>query len=287
MGFENYALQATQVLEPVEDLDDTIIFDIINRSVFVRDYKDIVVKEDANSRNIHFRIQRYFEDTDLSTKTIKIFYVNASGNADFSFVHDIEVTEDELRFQWLISSKVCLKEGAVKFKVNFSSDDGYDWNSLQGNLFVSDSLSEYGSIPEPGNDWYDSWVIIANDVLQEAQEQATLSKQYAENAKQNEESISAIIPFVELSAENSLITWDFSQGNKAKVVLESNTAIEINNISNGCIGQIRVVGAELILPDNSDKSIDFDYIYANTGQYYLYTFVYDGTRYEWHRSVIG
>lgn len=79
--------------------------------------------------------------------------------------------------------------------------------------------------------------------------------------------------------------WDYSLSDKAVITLAEDTAINITNLYNGAVGLIKVYGAELILPEGSKQSIDFDYVQAASGEHYTYTFVYDGAALCWARTV--
>jgi len=116
--------------------------------------------------------------------------------------------------------------------------------------------------------------------------------------------------------------WDFSKGNTARMTIypsysggdniypdeddglmdgvvggdddiiqwftiESNPYITITNVYSGAFGVLDVYGrGELILPDNSySPPPDWDYLKPEENQHYRYTFYYDGTKFDWNRSV--
>lgn len=90
--------------------------------------------------------------------------------------------------------------------------------------------------------------------------------------------------------DNECWEWDYSESDNAVIEMtgsEPTTDIEITNASEGDIGVVTVKGGQLTLPLNSVLSADFGYITAVGEQYYRYSFYYDGTNFEWHRSVIG
>ena len=80
-------------------------------------------------------------------------------------------------------------------------------------------------------------------------------------------------------------SWDFALSDKAVMTVEEDTPIEISNVQSGAVGLIKVYGGQLILPENSKKSADFDYLSPLPGQHYEYTFVYDGLDFTWNRAV--
>lgn len=144
----------------IQEVNDEIWFDIINRAITLKegqDIQDILVQNDAKSRNFGFMIQRYFEMEDLSTKNIRIHYVNSLNQSDFAEAHTIELVgenEDILSFQWLISAKVCLEVGNVKFAIEFWDDDGYALFTTPMMVTVSESVYSFGTIPDPEETWY-------------------------------------------------------------------------------------------------------------------------------------
>ena len=94
-------------------------------------------------------------------------------------------------------------------------------------------------------------------------------------------------PWIYLSAS----TWDYSQSDKIVLTTnyDENTRLNIINAYDGCCGMIKT-NKELLLPTNSDYSIDFYCCkVSNTKEYYIYSFtcIQDGTdlKYIWNRSV--
>ena len=86
--------------------------------------------------------------------------------------------------------------------------------------------------------------------------------------------------------------WDFDITDKIYVEESFTDTLDITNVYDGCCGAILTKNSNLILPANSDYSIDFNYInITNANQYYLYTFIYAnmgaGSRFIWNRTVIN
>ena len=84
--------------------------------------------------------------------------------------------------------------------------------------------------------------------------------------------------------------WDISISDKA-IVPASVSGLNIQNAYSGCCGMFIVYSDDLILPGDSDYSLDFDYARILNNQYYLYTFVCVGTdntlRFIFNRTVIN
>lgn len=86
--------------------------------------------------------------------------------------------------------------------------------------------------------------------------------------------------------ETNSFLWDYSVSDKVIITLASDAAIDIINTYNGAVGFIKVYGGyPLTLPVNSTTSIDFDYVTALSGEHYLYSFIYDGAKFLWTRTV--
>lgn len=91
---------------------------------------------------------------------------------------------------------------------------------------------------------------------------------------------------------NSLIeledgNWDYFDGDTAKLVLTSDTTLNITNVNEGDYGIIDIFGSyELTLPSNSYSfPPDWNYLIPNSNQHYRYSFYYDGNKFDWSRSV--
>lgn len=94
---------------------------------------------------------------------------------------------------------------------------------------------------------------------------------------------------LEYDSTNKYWAWDYSEGDNAVIEIDSEptTNINITNASEGDIGVVTVKGGQLTLPLNSVLSADFGYITAVGNQYYRYSFYFNGTGFEWHRTVLG
>jgi len=82
-------------------------------------------------------------------------------------------------------------------------------------------------------------------------------------------------------------TWDYSLGNSAKLTLTEDTTLSISNVYSGAYGVIDVYGNyALALPENSYAfPSDWNYLVPNSTQHYRYSFYYDGSKFDWNRSV--
>lgn len=76
--------------------------------------------------------------------------------------------------------------------------------------------------------------------------------------------------------------WDYSAADKIKLTAN---LVSIGNVYNGAVGLIQT-DLDITLPENSKKAYDYDYMDLTTGGMYQYTFLYDGSYYNWSRVVI-
>lgn len=76
--------------------------------------------------------------------------------------------------------------------------------------------------------------------------------------------------------------WDYSAADKIKLTAD---LVSIGNVYNGAVGLIQT-DLDITLPENSRKAYDYDYMDLPTGGMYQYTFLYDGSYYNWSRMVI-
>ena len=155
----------------VTDANDEVWFDIINRTITPQNeasIEDVLVQNDSNSRNFGFHIQRYFEDEDLSTKKIRVHYVNSLNQHDIASAHSIEVlgdSQDVLSFKWLISNKVCLESGNMKFGIEFYNDDEtYRLFTKSFTANVMEGIDNSDDIPEPEDEWFREYSTRMNNL---------------------------------------------------------------------------------------------------------------------------
>lgn len=114
---------------------DTQIYDI-NLNTRVIDAPEFLSMErDHHAETIYFRVDRFVDHIDLSTKTCIVRYVNAKGDAYLYIVPFYDVTTDadegKMLFPWCLSGAATVAPGPVKFSIQF-----YDTDS-NGNITYS------------------------------------------------------------------------------------------------------------------------------------------------------
>lgn len=97
--------------------------------------------------------------------------------------------------------------------------------------------------------------------------------------------LSLFAPLAVLELTDS--AWDYSKGNTAKLTLSADTTLSLSNVKSGDYGVLDVYGGfDLTLPENSYAfPPDWDYLAPEAGQHYRYSFFYDGSKFDWNRSV--
>jgi hypothetical protein len=100
--------------------------------------------------------------------------------------------------------------------------------------------------------------------------------------------------FIRVEPTEKDMIWDYGLSDKIIIPTEAdltNKVLQISNVYDGCCGMIITRNRNVILPENSDYALDFDYMNIGVKQYYMYTFVYcdkimSTPRFIWNRTVI-
>lgn len=79
------------------------------------------VQGDQTAETIYFKIDRYFDFTDLNTQNIYIQWENAAGDRGLSkeYVRDVTTYPNYIVFGWPLTSEITAFPGKVKFSVRF------------------------------------------------------------------------------------------------------------------------------------------------------------------------
>ena len=133
--------------------DDQLPYLIENRAIQIDSSQRIVVEKDTNSQVISFTMNRFFDNIDLSTKTINIKFLNEENLGDRSLAVNLETTEDTITFGWLIDYKATSISGIVRFAVEFlelneDNEVTYRWQTIPAELVVEEGLNVDSYIPE-------------------------------------------------------------------------------------------------------------------------------------------
>lgn len=134
-------------LTGAEAADDSIHIDVNTRQVTVPESQRLFgVESDENVEVKHIVLDgRYNDGTDLSTLTLRVNWRNANGGKGSYLVTNLDVTEDSIAFDWVISRGVVAYKGTVyfivcAFKVNSTGKTEQEWNSSLGQGTVLEGL---------------------------------------------------------------------------------------------------------------------------------------------------
>ena len=106
---------------------DSQIYDIDLNTRVINAPEFLSMERDHHAETIYFRVDRYVDQIDLSTKTCIVRYVNANGDAYMYQVPFYDVTSEaedgKMLFPWCLSGAVTAVPGPVKFSVKFYDVD--------------------------------------------------------------------------------------------------------------------------------------------------------------------
>lgn len=102
-----------------------LVVDKDMRTISVPSGEDILgVYNDCNVEVKHFKMPRFYEGTDLADFTVYINFKPIGSYTDASFAENVEATETEITFNWVIPAKVFNAAGTVPFSVCCKRFDG-------------------------------------------------------------------------------------------------------------------------------------------------------------------
>ena len=110
---------------------------------------------DTNSNIITFEINRYYDNVDLLTKTIKVIVKNDLG----TFTEDtcnIQYNDVNLRFSWILSESVTYKSGKIQAAICFIGKENgknYSLKTLPFSITIENSI-DFSENDLPYKNWY-------------------------------------------------------------------------------------------------------------------------------------
>ena len=110
-----------EIYNSMVDDDEEIL--ITDRDVAIKNIGTIV-KGDSNSQILTFKINRYYEGVDLSTKNINFIYsLLGQKNINYETAVNVKIEDNSIVFCWLLSSNVTVSDGTIKALIQFSGED--------------------------------------------------------------------------------------------------------------------------------------------------------------------
>lgn len=155
--------------ERVPYSDENTIY-IENKSI--GDLQDqISVSGESNSQYIQFERDRYMDGIDLSDKRLQIHYERPDGSGDNSPAVNVEISENRLRYGWVIPGKAVEQPGTLRimpFAFAEESSDVYIMKELYAEYVIHDGLAINGGIKEPDDEWYNQFLVQMQTLLNQS-----------------------------------------------------------------------------------------------------------------------
>lgn len=152
--------------------EDIIDIDANTREINVRNSifstAGIGVQDDQIAETIFFRIDRYFDATDLYPLSILFHWKTADGTEGVTrnFCKDIESEEGKIIFGWPIANEITEHPGKIQFAVRFYSIDGdnvtYNFGTKIASLTINPSMKFDQALLDQNNEGKDWSIAIKN-----------------------------------------------------------------------------------------------------------------------------
>lgn len=156
------------------DYTDTMVFEVDYDSKKLQKISgQTLVAGEENSQYIRFTMPRYWDGIDISDKTIKVVYQLTDQYFGKSDVINGEMTEDAVRFGWVVPKTACCITGTLLFVIAVSGEE-YALKTQIAEAPVAKSLDPEHDIPEPSREaWYIEFQARVDAVLNEAEDTLT------------------------------------------------------------------------------------------------------------------
>ena len=151
------------------DRDTYFVIDHISREMTSSTRKKTLMQGDHNSERYTFEVPRYIEGHDMSQCTkIEVHYNNISKDKqsesrDCYQCGIVQVSNDILLFDWVISRNATKYVGSLNFLVKFTcvDEDGnqdYVWfTDIYSDVSISESIDNSAAVAEDVSDILESW----------------------------------------------------------------------------------------------------------------------------------
>ena len=175
------------------DYTDTMVFEVDYDSKKLQKISgQTLVAGEENSQYIRFTMPRYWDGIDISDKTIKVVYQLTDQYFGKSDVINGEMTEDAVRFGWVVPKTACCITGTLLFVITVSGEE-YALKTQIAEAPVAKSLDPEHDIPEPSREaWYIEFQARVDAALNEAEDTLTDVQRLAGEAAASAGSAAAI-----------------------------------------------------------------------------------------------
>lgn len=140
------------------------------------------IQGEAISQYVEFIMPRYYDNIDLSTKSLSIHYEMDEAGSEVAPIN-VYKSQDHIKFGWLVPANATLKEGILSFGVwarGYVGGEEYVWKSRTSSYRIEKSLIIGSGIPQPDEDWYLQFVRQMDGKVSQA-------SQFADDAKKSQE----------------------------------------------------------------------------------------------------
>lgn len=173
-------------VQHTEISDSDLPYKVNGRTIEFDENKVIAVLNDNLSQVMSFRIKRMENGIDRSKMIFGFQFENANGDSDISSYVNVMFTGTEIILGWILDSKVTHYAGSVKFSIlihgRLENGDIYNWGTKPCEFIVENTLNVIGMIENPGNTWYDTWSLEADNVIRTSAKYTNEAKNYYNNS---------------------------------------------------------------------------------------------------------
>ncbi len=144
------------------------------------------ITQEENSQVIPFELNRYYDGVDLTTMAFQVHYVNANNDDGYSNPINVMVSENKIRFYWLVDGGATVHDGQISFEIiaRGTNEKGlkYQWQTRPNKkqLNVYECLRGNG-IVKPSDDWYTTFVNQMTAMVSEAKRAAQEAQAHADS----------------------------------------------------------------------------------------------------------
>jgi hypothetical protein len=210
------------------------------------------VEADAGSETKRFQCPRYVgNDLDIAGSFVRINYRNANGEIDSYLVDDVTIDGDNVTFSWVLSPKVVMYKGSVKFVMCVvGPDTKVKWHTTLGAGRVLEGLEPDSAIVEEGTaDVVAQLIAMVEAQVENVKSEGATQVQAVKAAAEAAEAAS--VAEIEAKGVNTLasIPEDYTalskaaRGHAGAIVCEAEgEAITLNDSSNLPMQGLRIFG---------------------------------------------
>ena len=161
-----------------------------------------LVAGEENSQYIRFTMPRFWDGIDISDKSIKVVHQLTDQYFGKSDVINGEMTEDAVRFGWVVPKTACCITGTLLFVIAVSGED-YVLKTQITEAPVLKSLDPEHDIPEPSQEiWYIDFQARIEELLSETENTLNSARQAAESAERSASDAADIKESVDSTSES-------------------------------------------------------------------------------------